>query len=144
MAVFSVHSYIHSFTPTLASPAASLADTPTKPYADNYEALLDVSIAFACRGWMGGCILSEVQCQTQSTQSGNGPLLAYIHSIMLVKSGQPGEGRGCTPFPFHSIYHHVTSKVVVYVPDKRADTIHPYFSSTPMWTLWCQIQVYFP
>jgi hypothetical protein len=43
MAVFAVRSYIYSYTPTLTSPAASLADTPTKPYADNYEALLDVS-----------------------------------------------------------------------------------------------------
>jgi hypothetical protein len=30
----------------------------------------------------------------------------------MVKSAQPGEGGGCTPFIFHSIYHHEQSCVV--------------------------------
>ncbi len=34
--------------------------------------------------------------------------LSGTHSIMMVKSAQPGEG-GCTPSPFHSIYHHKQS-----------------------------------
>jgi hypothetical protein len=28
-----------------------------------------------------------------------------VHAIMMVKSAQHSEG-GCTPSPFHSIYHH--------------------------------------
>ncbi len=49
---------------------------------------------------------------TEYTQSGNWqePLsgVRYIPS-MLEKLAQPGEGGGCTPTPFHSIYHHVQS-----------------------------------
>ncbi len=33
-------------------------------------------------------------------------LLTGIHSIMRVKLAQAGEGGGCTPTPFHYIYHH--------------------------------------
>jgi hypothetical protein len=50
------------------------------------------------------------------------------------KLTQAGEGGGCTPTPFHYIYHHV-QRVVVYAPAMRADTL-PYFSSTPICTLW--------
>jgi hypothetical protein len=32
--------------------------------------------------------------------------LSGVHSIMRVKSAQHGEGGGCMPSPFHSIYHH--------------------------------------
>jgi hypothetical protein len=35
--------------------------------------------------------------------------LSGVHPIMMVKSAQPGGGGGCTPTPFHSIYHHVQS-----------------------------------
>jgi hypothetical protein len=31
----------------------------------------------------------------------------HVHSIMMEKLAQAGEGGGCTPFPFHYIYHHV-------------------------------------
>jgi hypothetical protein len=33
-------------------------------------------------------------------------LLSGVHSIMRVKLAQAGEGGGCTPTPFHYIYHH--------------------------------------
>jgi hypothetical protein len=33
--------------------------------------------------------------------------LSGVHSIMMEKLAQAGEGGGCTPFPFHYIYHHV-------------------------------------
>ncbi len=35
--------------------------------------------------------------------------LSGVHSIMMVKSSQPGEGGRCTPSLFHSIYHHEQS-----------------------------------
>jgi hypothetical protein len=37
--------------------------------------------------------------------------LSGVHSIMMVKSAQPGEGGGCTPSPFTPST--ITSKVVV-------------------------------
>jgi hypothetical protein len=39
-----------------------------------------------------------------------------VYSIMMVNSAQSGEDWGCTPSPFHSIYHHVTINFVVYAP----------------------------
>jgi hypothetical protein len=33
-------------------------------------------------------------------------LLSGVHLIMWVKLAQAGEGGGCTPTPFHYIYHH--------------------------------------
>jgi hypothetical protein len=51
----------------------------------------------------------------QDTQSGNGHLLANIPSWM-VKSAQPGEGWDFT-------LSTITSKVVVYAPAERADTL---------------------
>ncbi len=44
---------------------------------------------------------------TECTESGDG--LAYVHSIMMEKSTLPGDGGGCTPTPFHCIYHHIQS-----------------------------------
>jgi hypothetical protein len=35
--------------------------------------------------------------------------LSGVQSIMMEKLAQPGEGGGCTPFPFHCVYHHVQS-----------------------------------
>ncbi len=35
--------------------------------------------------------------------------LSGVHSIMMEKLAQAGEGGGCTPTPLHSIYHHVQS-----------------------------------
>jgi hypothetical protein len=35
--------------------------------------------------------------------------LSGVHSIMMEKLAQTGEGGGCTPTPFHHIYHHVQS-----------------------------------
>jgi hypothetical protein len=38
--------------------------------------------------------------------------LSGVHSIMMEKLAQAGEGGGCTSFPFHYIYHHVQLKVL--------------------------------
>ncbi len=64
---------------------------------------------------------------TEYTESSNGHLLAYIPSWW---KNQPSLVRvgGYTPTPFHSIT--IPSKVVVYAPAERADTL-PYFYSTP-------------
>ncbi len=35
--------------------------------------------------------------------------LSGVHSIMMEKIAQSDEGWGCTPIPFHHIYHHVQS-----------------------------------
>ncbi len=35
--------------------------------------------------------------------------LSGVHSIMVKKLAQAGEGGGCTATPVHSIYHHVRS-----------------------------------
>jgi hypothetical protein len=48
--------------------------------------------------------------------------LRTVHHTVMVKLAQPGEGGGCTPSPFHSIYN-ITSKVVVYAPAEMADTL---------------------
>ena len=34
------------------------------------------------------------------------PLLSGVHSVMRVKLALAAEGGGCTPTPFHYIYHH--------------------------------------
>jgi hypothetical protein len=46
---------------------------------------------------------------TEFTQSGNCHFLAYGTFHNDGKLSQPDEGGGCTPTPFHSIYHHVQS-----------------------------------
>ncbi len=75
---------------------------------------------------------------TEYTQSGNGHALSGGHSIMMVQSTQPDEG-GCTPTHFHYIYY-LPSRAkcgVLYAPAEKADTPPlPYFSSTPICTLW--------
>ncbi len=60
--------------------------------------------------------------------------LSGVHSIMMVKSA-PCRGRGCTPSPFHSIYHHEKSCDVRF--SWEGGYTPPYFSSTPIRTLWC-------
>ncbi len=55
--------------------------------------------------------------------------LSGVHSIMMEKLAQPGEGWGCTPTPFHHIYHHVQS-CCVYAPAERAGII-PLISTLP-------------
>jgi hypothetical protein len=35
--------------------------------------------------------------------------LSVVHSIMMVKSAQPGKGGECTSSPLNSIYHHKQS-----------------------------------
>ncbi len=46
--------------------------------------------------------------------------LSGVHSIMMEKLAQPGEGGGgCTPTPFHYIYHHVLSCSVRYSCEGR-------------------------
>ncbi len=59
-----------------------------------------------------------------------------VHSIMVEKSAQPGEGGGARPPP----------PTPLYLPAERADTLHStYFYSTPMCTLWlCPLPPYPP
>ncbi len=49
------------------------------------------------------------------------PPLSGVHSIMMEKLAQVGEGEGCTPTPFH--YSTITYKVVVFAPAEWADTL---------------------
>jgi hypothetical protein len=37
--------------------------------------------------------------------------LSRVHSLMRVKLAQAGDGGGCTPTPFHDIYHHHAVKL---------------------------------
>ncbi len=46
----------------------------------------------------------------------------WHNSITMENSALAGEGGGCTPTPFHYIYHHVQS-CGVYAPAERADTL---------------------
>jgi hypothetical protein len=46
--------------------------------------------------------------RTEFTQSGN-CRFSGVHSIMMEKLAQASEGEGCTPTPFHYIYHQVQS-----------------------------------
>jgi hypothetical protein len=61
--------------------------------------------------------------------------LSGVHSIMMVKPAQPGEVGGCSPTPFHSIYHHERSCIVCAPAESRCTVHTPYFSSTPTCTL---------
>jgi hypothetical protein len=70
------------------------------PYVSNYRATRTVNdLADAVS--RGGLVYN-------STQSGNGHFLAYIHHDGK-KTAQPGVGEGCIPSPIHSIYHHEQS-----------------------------------
>jgi hypothetical protein len=51
-----------------------------------------------------------------------------VHSIMMEKLAQLGEGEGARPPPF--TISTITVKVVVYVPAERADTL-PLFLPYP-------------
>jgi hypothetical protein len=56
--------------------------------------------------------------------------LSSVHSIMMEKLSQPGEGGGCSPPPF--TISTITYKVVVYAPAERADILfqlYPYMYS---------------
>ncbi len=76
-------------------------------------------------------------------------LLSGVHSIMMVKSSQPGEGGGCMPTPFHSVYHHKQSCGVrsnwegrcTPPPPPRGFLLYPYMYSvslpTPSWPCSC-------
>ncbi len=47
--------------------------------------------------------------------------LSSVHSIMMEKSAQPGEGWGALPLPFTKST--ITYKVVVDAPAEKADTL---------------------
>jgi hypothetical protein len=71
-----------------------------------------LSLFFLFKGVAGTCtgtqtLLSTVELTTEYKEWQW--LLSGVHSIMMVKSAQPGDGFGCTPSPFHSIYHHELS-----------------------------------
>jgi hypothetical protein len=54
--------------------------------------------------------------------------LSGVHSIMMEKFAQTGEGGGCTPTPFTLFT--ITYKVVVYAPADKADIL-PIFLLYP-------------
>jgi hypothetical protein len=97
MAVFSVHSYIHSYTPTLTSPAASLADKPTKPYADHYETSLDVSSfrLYRVDGGGGGSVSNTDYTEWHWPLSG----IHTFHHVGKISPAWFGWG-GARPSPF--------------------------------------------
>jgi hypothetical protein len=68
-----------------------------------YESLrLFIFIAIAQRVLGGIVERTRVHTEWQLPISG-------VHFIMMEKSALAGEGGGCTPIPFHSIYHHEQS-----------------------------------
>jgi hypothetical protein len=74
--------------------------------------------------------------------------LSGVHSIMMVKSAQPGKGGGCTPTPF-TLYT-ITIKVVVYAPAERAETLplfllYPYmYSVTTLYPYMYSVTTLYP
>ena len=71
-----------------------------------------------CRSyWGGGALGKNHRAQTESQWP-----LSGVHSIMMVKSAQPGEGGGCTPSPF-TLPSTITSKGVVYATLQRRGQI---------------------
>ncbi len=58
--------------------------------------------------------------------------ISGVHSIMMEKNSLAGEGGGCTPTPFHSIYHHVQSCSVHSSWEGRYT---PPISSLPLYVL---------
>ncbi len=73
-----------------------------------------------------GDILSEL-CPHRVHTECQWPL-SGVHSIMMEKSVQPGEGWGVRPSPF--IISTITYKVVVYSPDEKPGTL-PLFLLYP-------------
>ncbi len=70
--------------------------------------------------WKGYQLAAEqlLSAQTAVGKAGNTHHRAHtewqlpisgVHSVMMEKSTLAGEGGGCTPTPFHSLYHHVQS-----------------------------------
>ena len=79
------------------------------------------------------CFLRKKLKALEYTQNCSDHFLSYryLHSIMMVKSAQTGEGGGCTPSPFHSIsHHHERSCGVHSIAETRADTL-PIFLLCP-------------
>jgi hypothetical protein len=66
--------------------------------------------------------------------------LSGVHSIMIEKLAQAGDGGGCTPTPSY-IYHHVQS---CGVRSMRVQIHSPYFYSTPICTLWFHPRQHLP
>jgi hypothetical protein len=52
-----------------------------------------------------GIVIASNSCETTEYTEKQW-LLFGVHSIMKVKLDQAGEGGGCTPTPYHYIYHH--------------------------------------
>jgi hypothetical protein len=60
--------------------------------------------------------------------------ISGVHSIMMEKSAQAGEGGGCRPTPFHYIYNH---KVVAYALADREDTLPLFLLYPNMYSVVC-------
>jgi hypothetical protein len=68
--------------------------------------------------------------------------LSGVHSIMMEKLSQPGEGGGCTSTSFHYINHHVQSCSVCSSWDSRYCTL-PMFHLYAICTLWSSQPLFF-
>ncbi len=56
---------------------------------------------------------------------------------MMERLAQASEGSGCTPTPFHYIYHHKQQ----YTLQLRGQIHPPYFISTPMYSVVPRLEV---
>jgi hypothetical protein len=74
----------------------------------------------------------RVSLTTEYAQSGIGPV-SGVHSIMMEKLAQPGEGGGAHPPPF--TMSTITYKVVVYAPAVRADTLTLFLLYTNIYSV---------
>ena len=96
--------------------------TNFKPdYKKSSETATQILSTFLCEPYVDAV-------KPPSTQSGNGRPLSGVHSIMLEKLAQPGEGGGARSPTF--TISTITCKVVVYAPAERADTL-PLFLLYP-------------
>jgi hypothetical protein len=82
-------------------------------------------------------LMMTVYC-SQITQSGNG-----VHSIMMEKLTQAGLGWGCTPTPFHYIYHSVHSCGVRCLDESAATLPLFLLYSYSIFTVLCGLATFF-
>jgi hypothetical protein len=93
------------FPSSRSSPSQDFAIFPPSPSAvwEGQQPRRELICIRLCTGWvLIACPGLRVHTEWQRPLSGK-------HSIMMEKLAQAGEGEGCTPTPFHNIYHPVQS-----------------------------------